>query len=106
MKVTAILLGVLTASILCDAAVPIAFPIGAPPAQDRDSAGKIAVSSEIKLAHPEVPRIPAKEVKQLIAKKADIVIIDTQPQITTICGIYLRLSIYHIFPRQILLTGN
>ena len=36
-------------------------------------------SEGIKLAHPEVPRIPADEVKRMIAEKADLVIVDTQP---------------------------
>ena len=79
MKATAILLGVFTASILCDAAVPNAFSIGAPSVQERGSVGKIPASSKIQLAHPEVPRIAAIEVRQLIAGKADIVIVDTQP---------------------------
>lgn len=37
------------------------------------SAGKTA-----KPAHPEVPRIPAAELEQLLEKKADIVVVDTQ----------------------------
>ncbi len=32
----------------------------------------------IKVAYPEVPRMPAKELVQLLKKKADIVIVDTQ----------------------------
>jgi rhodanese-related sulfurtransferase len=32
-----------------------------------------------KISHPEVPRIPAKELAQMIRKKANIVIVDTQP---------------------------
>ena len=35
--------------------------------------------TEVKLAHPEVPRTPAEEVKRMISEKADIVIVDTQP---------------------------
>jgi rhodanese-related sulfurtransferase len=31
-----------------------------------------------KLSYPEVPRMPAKELVQLLTKKADIVIVDTQ----------------------------
>lgn len=31
------------------------------------------------LSHPEISRIAALEVKELLAKKADIVIVDTQP---------------------------
>jgi rhodanese-related sulfurtransferase len=40
---------------------------------------KTAISVKVMLAHPEVQRIAALDVKQLIAKKADIVLIDTQP---------------------------
>jgi rhodanese-related sulfurtransferase len=36
-------------------------------------------SEGVKLAHPEVPRIPAEKVKKMIAGKADFVIVDTQP---------------------------
>lgn len=32
-----------------------------------------------KVAHPEVPRIPASEVKGMLEKKADFVIVDTNP---------------------------
>jgi rhodanese-related sulfurtransferase len=35
--------------------------------------------AKIKLAHPEVSRIPATELVQLLKKKVDIVIVDTQP---------------------------
>jgi len=49
---------------------------GTPAVQEPDPAPE---SEEIKLAHPEVPRIPAKDVKRMIAEKADIVIVDTQP---------------------------
>lgn len=31
------------------------------------------------IVHPEVPRIPALEVKEMLAKKADFVIVDTNP---------------------------
>ncbi len=34
--------------------------------------------TKIKLAHPEVPRMPAKELVQLLKKKAEILIVDTQ----------------------------
>ena len=34
--------------------------------------------TKVKLAHPEVPRMPAKELVQLLKKKAEIVIVDTQ----------------------------
>ncbi len=33
----------------------------------------------VKLAHPEIPRMPAKELVQLLKRKANIIIIDTQP---------------------------
>jgi rhodanese-related sulfurtransferase len=39
-------------------------------------AGK--AETKTKLAHPEVARIPAKELAQLIKSKAEIVIVDTQ----------------------------
>ncbi len=35
--------------------------------------------SGVEWAHPEIPRIAAKDVKQLLSNKADIVIVDTQP---------------------------
>ncbi len=34
--------------------------------------------TKAKLAHPEVPRMPAKVLVQLLKKKADIIIVDTQ----------------------------
>lgn len=34
--------------------------------------------AKVKLVHPEMPRIPAKELVQLLKNKADIVVIDTQ----------------------------
>jgi rhodanese-related sulfurtransferase len=73
MRMTLMLLDVMMAFFLSNAA------IGATPAQTGASPEKIAESAKIKLTHPEVPRITALEVKQLIAKQADIVIIDTQP---------------------------
>ncbi len=73
MRVRAIVLEAIAALILCSAA------IGAPPAKTSTSGGKNYESAKIKLAHPEVPRIAAFELKRLIAKKADIVIVDTQP---------------------------
>jgi rhodanese-related sulfurtransferase len=75
MQATAILIEVLAAFVLSNAAI-VATPAQS---QSGTSPGKIAESSKIKIAHPEVPRIAALEVKQLIAKKADIVIIDSQP---------------------------
>ncbi len=46
-------------------------------AQD-SRAGAQKGETKIKLAHPEVPRMPAKELVQLLKKKAEIVIVDTQ----------------------------
>jgi rhodanese-related sulfurtransferase len=41
--------------------------------------GKVKKSEpKAKAAHPEIPRIPAPELAQLLKKKADIVIVDTQ----------------------------
>jgi rhodanese-related sulfurtransferase len=34
--------------------------------------------AKVKLSHPEVPRMPAKELVQLLKKKADVFIVDTQ----------------------------
>jgi rhodanese-related sulfurtransferase len=34
--------------------------------------------AKAKLAHPEIPRIPAKELVQLLKNKADIVVVDIQ----------------------------
>ena len=41
------------------------------------AAGK--TPAKVRLAHPEVPRMPARELAQLIRKNADIIIVDTQP---------------------------
>ena len=49
------------------------------PAQNKASAGKGVRSAETKIAYPEVPRIEALTVRQWLADKADVVIIDTQP---------------------------
>jgi rhodanese-related sulfurtransferase len=43
----------------------------------RSGSGKKS-DAKIKLAHPEIPRIPAKELAQLLKNKADIVVVDTQ----------------------------
>jgi rhodanese-related sulfurtransferase len=53
--------------------------IAALPVQNGTAPGGKAESARLKIAHPEVPRIAALEVKQLTDKKADFVIIDTQP---------------------------
>jgi hypothetical protein len=34
--------------------------------------------AKVKIAHPGIPRIPAKELAQLLKNKADIVVVDTQ----------------------------
>ena len=34
--------------------------------------------TKVKLAYPELPRMPAKELVQLLKKKAEIIIVDTQ----------------------------
>ncbi|MBF8270173.1 MAG: Rhodanese protein [Gammaproteobacteria bacterium] len=39
---------------------------------------KVVTEDGIVLAHPEVPRITAEELKKLIDEKADIVIVDTR----------------------------
>ena len=49
----------------------------AEPASQRESSE--VAPPKIQLVHPEVPRIPAKEVKDLLAKKADFVLVDTNP---------------------------
>jgi rhodanese-related sulfurtransferase len=33
---------------------------------------------KVKLAHPEIPRMPARELVQMLKNKADIVVVDTQ----------------------------
>jgi len=43
----------------------------------RSGSAKRSVA-KVKIAHPEIPRIPAKELAQLLKNKADIVVIDTQ----------------------------
>jgi len=58
------------------------FAAGFDPQSTRESAsaGKQAVaSSPTPIVHPEVPRIPAIEVKEMLAKKADFVLVDTNP---------------------------
>ena len=35
---------------------------------------------KIQIVHPEVPRIPAAELKELLARKADIVLVDVNPK--------------------------
>jgi len=47
------------------------------PALQRESSG--VASPKKQIVHPEVPRIPAIEVKEMLAKKADFVLVDTNP---------------------------
>jgi rhodanese-related sulfurtransferase len=54
----------------------ICMIVGLAPVSGSDPADN--TKTETKLAHPEVARIPAKELVQLIESKADIVIVDTQ----------------------------
>jgi rhodanese-related sulfurtransferase len=53
--------------------------MGFAPTQREASPSPAAESARMKVAHPEVQRMAAIEVKQLISKKADIVLVDTQP---------------------------
>jgi rhodanese-related sulfurtransferase len=39
-----------------------------------------SLSASKSMVHPEVPRIPAKDVKEMLEKKADFVIVDTNPE--------------------------
>jgi rhodanese-related sulfurtransferase len=48
------------------------------PASQRESSE--AAPPKIQLVHPEVPRIPAKEVKDLLARKDDFVLVDVNPK--------------------------
>jgi rhodanese-related sulfurtransferase len=73
MRIALILLNAMIVAVLSN------MTVGSTPAQRATSSEKAAKSADVKIAHPEVPRIAALEVRQLIAKKADIVIIDTQP---------------------------
>lgn len=43
---------------------------------------KVVTQDGVVLAHPEVPRITAKELKKLIDEKADIVIVDTRDSLS------------------------
>jgi rhodanese-related sulfurtransferase len=47
------------------------------PTSERESTDLVLPKKQI--VHPEVLRIPAKEVKELLAKKADFVLVDTNP---------------------------
>ncbi len=43
---------------------------------------KVVTEDGVVLAHPEVPRITAEELKQLVDSKADIVIVDTRDSLS------------------------
>jgi rhodanese-related sulfurtransferase len=73
MRSAAVLIALLSAFILSRTTIE------ASPVQHEAARNGMAGSGNIKIAHPEVPRIAALEVKKLIERKADIVIIDTQP---------------------------
>jgi rhodanese-related sulfurtransferase len=45
--------------------------------QDNRSGAQKA-ETKVKLAYPEIPRMPSKELVQLLRKKAEVVIVDTQ----------------------------
>ena len=47
-------------------------------AQDGRSGTAEKPQSKVKVAHPEVPRMPARELVQLLRNKAEILIVDTQ----------------------------
>jgi rhodanese-related sulfurtransferase len=49
-----------------------------PSGSSQAETGKSA-SCQKPIVHPEVPRIPALEVKEMLAKKEDFVIVDTNP---------------------------
>jgi rhodanese-related sulfurtransferase len=51
----------------------------AEPVQNPDMATAPAISIK-QIIHPEVLRIPASEAKELLAKKADIVVVDVNPK--------------------------
>ena len=53
--------------------------IAARPAPSQDIAAAPA-TPKIQVVHPEVPRIPAAELKELLARKADIVLVDVNPK--------------------------
>jgi rhodanese-related sulfurtransferase len=48
-------------------------------AQSLHSGTATNADAPVKLAYPEVPRMPAAELAQLLKSKANIVIVDTQP---------------------------
>ena len=47
--------------------------------QTLQQANSDVVTPKKQMVHPEVPRIPAKEVKEMLANKADFVLVDTNP---------------------------
>ena len=68
-----ILLELMMVFILCASSVGNLF------SQPVASKAKTGASAKVTLTHPEIPRIAALEVKDMLAKKTDIIIIDTQP---------------------------
>jgi rhodanese-related sulfurtransferase len=73
MRATAVLIAIIGAIFLSPAAI-IARPL-----KNEATPGRKAKSVKIQIAHPEVARIAALEVKKLMEKKADFIIVDTQP---------------------------
>ena len=73
MRVAAMLMAVLSTFALSGGMIE------ASPQQTETAREATGGSAKIKIAHPEVFRIPAKEVKEMLAKKADFVLVDTSP---------------------------
>jgi rhodanese-related sulfurtransferase len=61
----------------CLSAALFLFTVCGRPIQSQEVMGSAA---PVKIVHPEVRRIPAIELKDLLAKKADIVVIDVNPK--------------------------
>ena len=57
----------------------LAICIVAEPVWSQDLSAAPA-TPKIQIVHPEVPRIPAAELKELLARKADIVLVDVNPK--------------------------
>ena len=69
------------AAMACSASPPVTDFNGTPgtfSTQASKQAPGNTASAESEEAHPEIPRITAEELKQLVDKKADIVVVDTQ----------------------------
>jgi rhodanese-related sulfurtransferase len=65
-----LLIGVLSALAVCGLPAVAQKILPVPPE-------KAAI--QVKLAHPEIPRMSAKELVRMLKKKTDLVILDTQP---------------------------